>query len=908
MTMKRNDQPSNKHIEKDANGIITKKLRALFLTKHLELGENTTTPSQDWGTDFYIEVLNKDKENKREMLFLIQCKGINKNPKILKDENSFAFTMSLRHANYFYHELSEPLIFMVCDITDENIYWYAVQLDTQLKERIPEQARARKKTLQVKIPADNILNGENFERFLTDLGKSQMAQLHKKKERINLKANYDKINESIQNLNIIEGFYKLIEMFQGINVFPEFVINKLYIFTGAEGTLYGETLSTDNEKLYDFLENLEVRDETYYLKNNEVAYAAVSDFQEKVRHVLNFLRVNWITHVTWHGRSEKKRDRLCVHDLFISKECNCERCSYEKLNFPRVIELLSVENESLEIEFRLRKAYTYYLMADFEKSYCEHKKAIDAIIISKTPGLYIVAKYNLLQLKKMIDRQYFGDARHEILKELENETFALDEILMPEYYLDIFKQIGESKFVNNALWDIDNKLIEIQKLWHSDQFGGSSTNSHARNLIVDFLRTYNFVEYNLLIYNEYREFEVLVNKMLEGIFALYAMNNPVSSKYDHFGYTIIDMWLFHAEPKHIRHLLIKYKLKSLNMEFSDIEYDRLHKYVGNLINSAPIILQNFRDKNFAHNDKIRQIIQNYLLIIAVINLPESEKNILLGRYLLLIETIGEWYFTSFEFLNDFLHYNSDISHDNLEKIITLLIAHDHYQHDLFSTTSNLYSEKFDTPAEVESALKKVLQIDEFITEDFCDRGKFSGLIFLIPRLTNETKKLVKDTIVAKLNANFDCELYYIFSIFDVLDYNESFLKQCFDLTPDYTTKQTGHEFMSGKKERRNYHLSKAINLAFHFGVEFTPALQSLSSRAIDKEYYDWLMNIDGFDYSKFNSYWILHYKTESYWKAFKKSDKLKSEIIASLKKKYIEGVVNVLINKLDIIPEKSFSI
>jgi hypothetical protein len=64
------------------------------------------------------------------------------------------------------------------------------------------------------------------------------------------------------------------------------------------------------------------------------------------------------------------------------------------------------------------------------------------------------------------------------------------------------------------------------------------------------------------------------------------------------------------------------------------------------------------------------------------------------------------------------------------------------------------------------------------------------------------------------------------------------------------------------------------------------------------------MNIDYFDYSKFNSYWILHYKTESYWKAFRKSDKLKSEIIAGLQKKYIEGVANVLINKLNITPMK----
>ena len=79
---------------------------------------------------------------------------------------------------------------------------------------------------------------------------------------------------------------------------------------------------------------------------------------------------------------------------------------------------------------------------------------------------------------------------------------------------------------------------------------------------------------------------------------------------------------------------------------------------------------------------------------------------------------------------------------------------------------------------------------------------------------------------------------------------------------------------------------------------FSTEIRALSSRAIDKEYYDWIMNIDDYDYSNFNSYWILHYQTESHFKAYRKSKKLKKEIINSLKKKYIEGVATILINKL----------
>lgn len=58
---------SKNYIEKTANEKILGTLRDLFVLKNLDLGENKTDSSQDWGTDFYIEVINK--QIKRELLF-----------------------------------------------------------------------------------------------------------------------------------------------------------------------------------------------------------------------------------------------------------------------------------------------------------------------------------------------------------------------------------------------------------------------------------------------------------------------------------------------------------------------------------------------------------------------------------------------------------------------------------------------------------------------------------------------------------------------------------------------------------------------------------------------------------------------------------------------------------------------
>lgn len=890
------NNPSNKYIEKTANDTITGQLRDLFLSKNLELGENPTTSSQDWGTDFYIEVLNR--ETKRELLFLVQCKGTNTSIRIKKD-NTFSFKMSIRHANYFYYELSEPLMFMVCDIQTKQVFWYSVQLDHQLESKIIEQVNAKKYSLQVSIPSTNILNKKNFDRFLQELEESRKAQIHKHKTKINAHANYDQIKNRIDNLNIVDAIDQMLDMYEGINVFPSYIINKLYPLKKGESTfLHGDTLSTDSEIFFDFLQNLEVRKNKFYLKNTEVDYASLSDLQKKLHRILNFLQVNLITHVDWRGNTEKEKRRICVHDLFISSECKCERCTYKKLNLHKTLDLLRIENASLKPEDRLRKAYSFFLMTDLEKSYLEYKKILKEISISKSPGIYIIAKYNLLQLKRMINNYSFINSRNEILKELESENFVLDEILMPEYYLDIFKLIKENKLIPESILNIDNTITDIQKIWYSDQLGGSARNNHARTLIIDFLRAYDFIEYNLLIYNEYREFEVLVNKSLEGVFALYSLNNPRSSKYEHFGYTIIDMWLFHAEPQRIKHLLAKYRLKSLKLEFKDIVYDRLFEYITNLIDSADLIKDKFKESNYTHNKKIVRIIQNYLLIISMIKVDEEKRNVLLNKYLILIEILNQWYFTSLDYLSFFLDYTDDVNVENLEKIIKLLVANDNYNYNTFSIAVDIYCNNFKDAEILEYELKKVLSTDEFNATDFYNGNKFSTLLFVIPKLTKSTQNNIKNATEIKLKEEFKNSIFYAFTIYDIIDFNELFLKQYIDFTPDYKAIETGNELLGGEKERKNFHLDKVINLIFKFDLKFTYEIRCLSSKALDKDYYDWLMNMDEFDYSKFSIYWILYNSTEYYLKAYRKSKVLKSQIALGLKENYIEGVAKTFINHL----------
>jgi hypothetical protein len=881
---------SNRYIEKTANEAITSSLRNLFLLKDLELGENKTDSSQDWGIDYYIEVFNK--ETKRELLFLIQCKGTNGNINLKKD-NTFSFQISIRHANYFYYELSEPLIFFVCDIQTKKVYWYAIQLDHQLEDKIITQTSLKVDSLQVNISALNILNKENFERFLADLENSRKAQIHKNKIKINNTSNYDEIYKIGNELNIIDAFDKILDYYQGINVFPTHIINKILAFISRRTSLYGENLTTDNENLFNLFQNLSLKNNQLFLKKKKLRFEKVVDIQNKLHRIMEFFELNLITHIEWRGTHEKETTRICVHDLFLSSKCQCERCTYKKLNLLKTEKILKTSLLNANFENKLKKAYCFFLMNDYEQAYSQYSSLLKEIRITDNPGTYIVVKYNLLQLKIHINNNAFSQNRSEILKELEDQNFILDEILMPGYFHDVLKLIKENRLVPDSILTADNTLTDIRNMWLNDQLGGSSSNNFDRTLIIDFLRTYHFIEYNLLIYNEYREFEILVNKMLEGIFALYSINNPISSRYEHFGYTIIDMWLFHGESRHIQKLIKKYRLKSLKLEFSNTVFKRLSSYISNLTASAKIIKQRFIEKNHSHNRKIARIIENYLLIISMIETDDESKNILLDKYLTLIEKLDHWYFTSFEFLHFFLDNVQNINSENLKKIIHLMITHERYTYDTFALAVDIYCEKFQNGRTLENELKSLFSITRFNPEDFCKRNKFSALLFIIPKLTKPTQNRIKNGILKRLHANFSKSIFYSFTVYDIIGYDSALFQKYIEDTPDYTKEPYSRGFLGSKKELRNYHLDKLISLVYKFDLEFTGEIRSLSSKAAGRDYYDWLMNIDNFNYQNFNIYWVLYNKTAYYLKAFRKSKILQVHLAAGLKENYIEGVAKV---------------
>lgn len=158
-------------------------------------------------------------------------------------------------------------------------------------------------------------------------------------------------------------------------------------------------------------------------------------------------------------------------------------------------------------------------------------------------------------------------------------------------------------------------------------------------------------------------------------------------------------------------------------------------------------------------------------------------------------------------------------------------------------------------------------------------------------LNDDIKKQFKEIIINKLNKEFDSDLFNLACIYGLIDCEKDLFEKFIFAVPDMS---------KSDRSECNMELGQVINLAFKYNIEFNDELKNLTKKS-HKDYFDyycWLMDIDNFDYSKFDPYWILEYPTVYYFERFKKSKKLIAELSKSLKENYIEGVAKMYFENL----------
>ncbi len=901
-----NTKKDNDHIEEVANNLLNNKLFDLFNDNQLKLVKSESG-RREIGIDFYYQVF--DINNDKQVLFFdLQNKGTDKPLKIIKQKNhpekgKISFSLELRHIRQYYYEITEPVLFVLCDINNDNAYWYSIQLDNTIPERLKtkeEELKSKKKNikkpkLQIYIPTENEIKVDNFKRLLNDINWSKEHQIRKHKFNLSSNGDYSLIEENIKDKHIIDKAYLTLQYFEGINMLPSSVITKLPFIKGTRYStnIYDFNLKSDNEDLYNLLSKIS-------LKKKKLIYAdgknCVENQDEKLETVVNFFKNNYINHLSWNGKEFK--DRICIHDLYTYKGCDCARCNFERLDLKKAETIIENQNDKTSLFEQLRNGYASYLLGNFGTSVKIYQNILNTSNRQNNPILYTISKYNLLQLKKVIKSSYFDDDRNSLLESIEVESLNDDEIYIKStapYFVDIFNWLKDDKFYSNATHHIDEILDEARKMYFYDKHGTRYHNKRSNALIASFLRFYSFLEYNYIIFDYFYEYESIATKVLESIFALHNIVNPNSSKYEAIGNMFIKMWAFHVRYDKARALLNRYEINTITTTGETNIVVELNTLLDNLARSNNKLKK--KAKSYYFEKKIERFISNTVLICSRIDADEKEINLIISKVLMLVSNIEKRNLVPFGALNQLLSYRKDISKENITKIIDLLIKYDNHSSSVFSKAVKNFVEsasKKEIKAFILNYLK-VKKIDENIISE--NDNKLNRICYALSESDKETKSVIKKIITNRLNKKFDAELYHTATLFELIDFNYSLFKVFYSSVKDQSKLDESHNFFNTYD---NFRLSQVVNIMFKFKLSFTPEIQGLIARCKEKQrpYYEWLMNIDSFDYSKFNSFWVLEHQTIYYIEAMQESENLKKAIKNSLKDNYIEGVARFYIDNL----------
>ena len=130
-----------KEIQRKADRLLEACLDEIFSQTGYKIRPRPQNDQLDKGVDLEVEVEDRTT-GKTKIIFKIQNKGTfepNKKFSLLtttENNGLRSWQIEIGHVNYYRNEINIPVIYTICDLTENKIYWHAIQLDTRVEKTI----------------------------------------------------------------------------------------------------------------------------------------------------------------------------------------------------------------------------------------------------------------------------------------------------------------------------------------------------------------------------------------------------------------------------------------------------------------------------------------------------------------------------------------------------------------------------------------------------------------------------------------------------------------------------------------------------------------------------------------------------------------------------------------------------
>ncbi len=853
----------------------------------------------DVGIDLTIELAEDVYTNNRVN---VQVKSVDTGAPNL--DGSISKSLESQNLKYL---LSSPLLALYI--------FYVKQTDTYYFEWADEF----EKHLQLTVGnwSAQETNTLRFKKVLDDAAVSEISR------RIRLHARYyQNIREGIKVEEIIGSFHEpydarnyqdiewsltnLIDTFDGLAVLPKHILTKFPPFSLRKDsrsffTDFNYTLYTDNQALVNFFRNLSVAGNTIQRQNSDESIN-----QKVITQILNFFEYNSINHVAMvdeHLRGE----RVCIHNLYFHAGCDCEKCSYAKLHWGTLIKKLEMDFDKEETYMWLRRGYMLLELGKISEAFELYKSMAKYTLEKEKYVSYIIARYNLVSMLFLVRSNYFANDTVEMESEIRSIDLRLEISNLAtrtETRHEVFQillWLIDNDYIHQMYVEIDIRFEEVLTARHLDQRGGVVSEYHYNKMIGLVSEMTVYAEGNAFHPSAFNGFKRMVQKGIESALILATLKNPLARKLESFNDYLTRICLLYGEPSELNKLFNRYKAYPITFKNHDESHgSSLSDYLDNGLTSFKnaesfCALELSRD-NRVPLDRWNNQLYMVASLASIMEATDEEVNRITLDF---VRTFSSATKAQPGVLNG-LH---EIFNRKRRQIVPETYI-ECYKWLIISNTHDFHLLTIDLPYYLVDAHPEFVDQDITIQNSILTRLKNvasavqsnSHVIISYWKIAAPTvREKISESVNLSLIASFDATLYFnaaYNSIIDLQPQLDMFIQRIPMTKQAKEIKQTLRRY----DDFRNDHLNEFIALAFKFDLR----LESESIQALHENipYYEWLMNLQTFDYSRFDPYWILYQPSEVFFNEFKKHPQIKQAIKKYLKQSNVARLSEVYVQYL----------
>lgn len=694
----------------------------------------------------------------------------------------------------------------------------------------------------------------------------------------NLKSSFIPIivDELITNETIVNQWYRAFEYyFKHLHSIPRSVLSLLYPMVLNEEMPIGHSSSgiyLNNHVLIDFLKSLP-KASWKEMDDSQSKSTIEPDEHAKLKEIFKKLNGSQIDKLNVF---KPRYEFECI--VKTNSVCECIRCTFRQLAFNKLDEKL-ITTPGNKIAENNRQGYVRYLIGDYLLSAQFYRRVYDQATRENLLVIKLIAAQNLEMLLSKVKRGYQpSEIPLHLHKLLPTES---DQVFTANLFQDAFiKEASKLVYGNHFMLVATNRIVELHKKiknhYYAQLSGSTSSNSNLLIIGREFNELKNFCEINSIISHYTVEaFTELYDSVLESYLMCHEFCEGESSRLSYFNDHLLFEIANYADPETLRKFLLRLNIKKLRYSYPEGGISRFVAATVTLLKEYTHLTSSQTGESKSHHMRNFQRLyfnttSNCLALCSLLCLTPQDDQMLmdaLSHTIVAADSNRAFYKDIHGGLWLLGTKGKHLTDRHIELMIGSVMntkdwAKRSWQEGLGTYVSENRMEVLSGNFELSRQVLKMIM--ESI--DLKSQNEFVTYYQVwLNALHPEHSKEISTWVCEQLAVKFEPELYYDFAIHGIIDYR-LFFNEFLDSVKLPERDET--DFIQ-QRFALSDSLSALINLVFKNGIDTT-------SGEFDRffhyqPYYDWLLNLDGFDYSQFKNIWVLEYQTMFYMKAIFRS-------------------------------------